>query len=123
MSTALRFIKNGGPSTPGLIDVDGLTARLQITKPVLAAAAGIAKESVSRKDRLKQPKTQAELRDFLEILNRIEDWAGGIDRAFAWYRSEPLPSFGDRTAADLVAAGHAEAVKTYLNRIAAGGYA
>jgi hypothetical protein len=43
--------------------------------------------------------------------------------AFAWYRSQPLPPFGDQTAEDLVKEGRAEAVKTYLNRIALGGCA
>tara|TARA_Y100000031_G_C8064601_1_gene312234 strand:- start:398 stop:526 length:129 start_codon:yes stop_codon:yes gene_type:complete len=41
----------------------------------------------------------------------------------AWFRSQPLPSFGDKTAEDLAKEGRAEAVKTYLGRIAGGGYA
>ena len=44
-------------------------------------------------------------------------------RAFAWFRSQPLPSFGDKTAEDLVKEGRAEDVKKYLSRIADGGYA
>jgi hypothetical protein len=43
--------------------------------------------------------------------------------AFAWYRSQPLPSFGDQTAEDLVKKGRAGVVKSYLNRIAVGSYA
>lgn len=50
-------------------------------------------------------------------------WAGSAPQAFAWYRAQPLPSFGDRTAEDLVKEGQAEAVKAYLSRIAVGGYA
>jgi hypothetical protein len=46
-----------------------------------------------------------------------------VQQAFAWYRSQPLPSFGDLTAEDLVKEGRAEDVKAYLNRIGAGGYA
>ena len=37
--------------------------------------------------------------------------------------SQPLPSFGDQTAEDLVHAGRGEAVKRYLSRIAEGGFA
>lgn len=46
-----------------------------------------------------------------------------MPQAFAWYRAQPLPSFGDRTAEDLVKEGRAEAVRRHLARIAAGGYA
>ncbi|WP_220790214.1 antitoxin Xre/MbcA/ParS toxin-binding domain-containing protein [Gluconacetobacter takamatsuzukensis] len=40
-----------------------------------------------------------------------------------WYRSRPVPSFGDQTAEALVREGRAEAVRRYLDRIATGGYA
>ena len=63
------------------------------------------------------------MRDVVEIINRILPFAGSVPQAFAWYRSQPLPSFGDRTTEDLVKEGRAEAVKEYLSRIAVGGYA
>jgi hypothetical protein len=59
----------------------------------------------------------------VEIINRVSPWAGSVGGAFAWYRSQPLPSFGDKTAEDLVKEGRAQAVKDYLSRIAEGGYA
>ena len=68
--------------------------------------------------------TQSDLaRDAVEIINRVSEWSGGVGRAFAWFRSQPLPSFGDKTAEDLVKEGRTEAVKDYLARIADGGYA
>ena len=49
------------------------------------------------------PATQARLRDVIEILGRVRPWAGGSpQQAFAWYRSQPLPSLGDQTAEALV---------------------
>jgi hypothetical protein len=59
----------------------------------------------------------------VEIINRIRGWAGTPEVAFAWYRSQPIPAFGDLTAEDLVRQGRAEAVKRHLTRIAAGGFA
>ncbi len=59
----------------------------------------------------------------VEILNRVRPWAGSPLQAFAWYRSQPIPAFGDRTAEALVSEGRAEAVKSYLDGIAVGGYA
>ena len=58
-----------------------------------------------------------------EILELIEVWTGSYAQAVAWYDTEPLPSFGDVTAATLVRQGRADAVRAYIERIAEGGYA
>ena len=106
-----------------LISPSVLATRLRITKYELAAALGVPRDAVSKKNRFEAQKTQSRLRDMVEIINRILPWAGSELTAFAWYRSQPLPSFGDKTAEDLVSEGRGEAVKTYLSRIAEGGYA
>ena len=107
----------------GTVHPDRLSERLQINKLQLAVATGLSKDAVTRHNRLHAPKTQARLRDVIEILNRVHAWAGSNEAAFAWYRSAPLPSFGDMTAEDLVKQGRAEAVKRHISRITAGGYA
>ena len=107
----------------GLIAADRLSALLHITRAELAMAAGLSRDAVSKTARVGAPATQARLRDIVEILNRVRPWAGSPQQAFAWYRSQPLPSFGDQTAEALVKEGRAEAVKRYLDRIAVGGYA
>jgi len=107
----------------GDIATDRLVLALRISRTELAAALGLSRDSVSRLARLKSRATQTRLREVAEILNRALPWAGSVPQAFAWYRAQPLPAFGDRTAEDLVKEGRAEAVKTYLSRIAAGGYA
>jgi hypothetical protein len=107
----------------GTIRPERLSEHLRINKLQLATALGLSKDAVTKQDRLHAPKTQARLRDVTEILNRVQGWAGSKEAAFAWYRSTPLPSFGDMTAEDLVKQGRAEAVKRYISRIAAGGYA
>jgi hypothetical protein len=107
----------------GTIEPNRLTAELRISKQELAAAAGLSRDAVSKTARLHAPATQGRLRDMVEIIGRVLPWAGSVPHAFAWYRAQPLPSFGDQTAEDLVKAGRAEAVKAYLSRIAVGGYA
>lgn len=107
----------------GLVEPDRLTARLRVTKGELALAAGLSRDAVSKTARLASPATQARLRDVVEIVGRVLPWAGTAQAAFAWYRSQPLPSFGDQTAEDLVKEGRAEAVKRHLSRVALGGYA
>jgi hypothetical protein len=111
-------------TTPdGLIAADRLTAKLHITKAELASASGLSRDAVSKSARIETRATQARMRDMVEIINRVGPWAGSVGQAFAWYRSQSLPAFGDRTAEDLVKEGRAEAVKDYLSRIAAGGHA
>ena len=107
----------------GDIATDRLVLALRISKTELAAALGLSRDSVSRLARLKSRATQTRLRDVAEIINRVLPWAGSVPQAFAWYRAQPLASFGDRTPEDLVKEGRAEAVKAYLSRLAAGGYA
>ena len=107
----------------GLIAADRLSELLHITRAELAVALGLSRESVAKTARARSPATQARLRDMVEILNRVRTWAGSPQQAFAWYRSQPLPSFGDQTAEALVKEGRAEAVKRHLDRIAVGGYA
>ena len=107
----------------GSIETGRLSDRLRVSKLELAAAAGLSRDAVSKTKRLRAPATQGRLRDMVEIIARVLPWAGSVPQAFAWYRAQPLPSFGDQTAEDLVKAGRAEAVKAYLARIAVGGYA
>jgi hypothetical protein len=116
------FLRQTSAAT-GLVAADQLSHLLHITRAELALAAGLSRDAVSKSARVESPATQARLRDLVEIINRVRAWAGSPQQAFAWYRSQPLPSFGDQTAEALVKEGRAEAVKRYLDRIAVGGYA
>jgi hypothetical protein len=66
---------------------------------------------------------RARLQEMLEIVSRISLWAGGKEQAVAWYRAEPIPAFGSRTAESLVKEGKAAAVRDYLDHVATGGFA
>jgi len=107
----------------GIVASDRLAQMLHITKTELATATGLSRDAVSKRARSESRATQARLRDTVEIINRVARWSGSVGRAFAWFRSQPLPSFGDKTAEDLVKEGRAGAVKDYLSRIAEGGFA
>ena len=110
-------------TTENRISPSELAARLRIAKYELAAALCVPRDAVSKKARVEAPKTQSRLRDMMEIINRILPWTGSELAAFAWYRSQPLTSFGDKTAENLVGEGRGEAINAYLSRIAEGGYA
>jgi len=94
-----------------------------MSKGQLAATVGIKPEAVRRLKRVASPKSQTRVKEMLEIVGRVSQWAGGKDQAMAWYRAEPLPAFGGRTAESLVKEGHATAVRDYLDHVAVGGFA
>ena len=121
MGANVNFLHQGY-SPNGSIAVDDLVGYLHITKTELAAAAGLPREAVSKKARLNSQRTQRRLGEVVEIVNRVLPWSGTVQAAFAWYRAQPLPSFGGLTAEDLVKAGRGESVRNYLSRVAAGGY-
>ena len=96
---------------------------LHVTQRELANIAGLRRDAVSKRVRVRSLTTQKRLRDTVEILNRVSVWCGGPGQALAWFRSQPLPSFGDLTPEELLKAGRADALRRYLHRVAEGGYA
>lgn len=48
---------------------------------------------------------------------------GSAQKARFWYRAEPIPAFGGRTAEALVNEGKAADVRDFLDHIAVGGFA
>jgi hypothetical protein len=104
-------------SSTGLVDDFGLS------KKELAETIGLAPEALYKSRRLSAARTQSRLREMTEILTRVSGWAGGKAQAMAWYRAEPIPAFGGRTAESLVKSGQATALRDYLDSIAMGGFA
>ncbi|WP_423821146.1 antitoxin Xre/MbcA/ParS toxin-binding domain-containing protein [Salinisphaera sp. SPP-AMP-43] len=105
------------------IESRNIARALHVNKSQLADVLGVGADSLRRANRERAARIQTRMRDMVEIINRAQPWAGSINQAFAWYRSQPLPSFGGATAEELVKDGKAEAVKAYLARINEGGYA
>ncbi|NOX08361.1 MAG: DUF2384 domain-containing protein [Gammaproteobacteria bacterium] len=105
------------------VEATSLARTLHITKQELAAATGLSRDAVTKTSRSSSVATQGRLRETVEIINRVIPWSGSVELAFAWYRSQPLPSFGDKTAEDLLKEGRGQALRDYLSRIAEGGYA
>lgn len=107
----------------GKLPVEVVAQSLGMSKAQLAETAGVSIDTLYRTDRAGSAKTQARLREMLEIVDRVSGWAGGKDQAMAWYRAEPIPEFGGRTAESLVKDGKATAVRDYLDHVALGGFA
>lgn len=113
-----HFIDKGG-----IVDVERVADAFRMTKGQLAETAGLGTATISKSERRSAPRTQARVREMLEILSRIREWAGGETQAMAWYRAQPIPALDGRTAEALVKAGEAGAVRDYLDHLALGGFA
>lgn len=107
----------------GVINVGRLAEALFVTRDQLAKTAGLATTTLRKTDRSRTARPQARLREMVEILARIEPWAGGQPQALAWYRSQPIPALDGRTAEALVQSGEAASVRSYLDHLALGGFA
>jgi DNA-binding XRE family transcriptional regulator len=107
----------------GVVDVEDVASRFGMSKTQVAETIGLSVETLYRSERATAAKTQNRVREMLEIISRIADWAGGKNQAMAWYRAEPIPAFGGRTAEALVKEGKATAVRDYLDSVALGGFA
>lgn len=107
----------------GYISPRSLAEEFHTTIKEVAALSGLSPDTVAKKSRFRSKASQKRLRDIVMILNRILPWCGTPMHAYAWFRSEPLPSFGDLTAEELVKRGMADAVMKHVGRIAEGGYA
>jgi hypothetical protein len=107
----------------GVLALDNLAAGLGMTRGQLADTVGLRRETLQRRERAAAPKTQTRVREMLEIVGRVTEWAGGMHQAMAWYRAEPIAEFGGRTAEALVKEGKAAAVRHYLDHVALGGFA
>ncbi len=107
----------------GVLAPDRVAGTFGMSKVQLAETVGLRREVFYKQTRVRAPKTQARVREMLEVISRISEWAGGKHQAMAWYRAQPIPAFGGRTAELLVKSGQASAVRDYLDHIAMGGFA
>ncbi|MGH7090971.1 MAG: antitoxin Xre/MbcA/ParS toxin-binding domain-containing protein [Stellaceae bacterium] len=117
------------PLVAAFIDADGHVAIEQVAESFgmsqgqLAETVGLGRETFHKAARKNAAKAQGRVREMLEIVSRVSDWAGGKDQAMAWYRAQAIPAFGGRTAEALVKSGQATALRDYLDHIATGGFA
>lgn len=107
----------------GLLAPTKIASAFRTTSEEVARSAGLGRDAVQRKDRLRSDKTQRRLREMVEIVNKVEHRFGSALMAYAWYRSEPLPGFSGSTAMQLVKDGRADEVLDYIDAVDAGVHA
>lgn len=110
-------------SDDGLFAPRKIAVAFRTTSEEIARTAGLGKDAVQRKDRVRSDRTQRRLREMVEVVNKVEPRFGSALMAYAWYRSEPLPGFSGRTAMQLVREGRADDVLEFIDAVDAGVYA
>lgn len=113
-----KVIDLEGRINPGLI-----AEAYHLNVGEISVLSGLPKSTLERRARAFGKRSQARLRQMMSVMSRAESLSGSRMHAYAWYRSTPIPSLGNLTAQELVAQGKGEAVMSYLNRLAEGGYA
>jgi hypothetical protein len=107
----------------GLLVPSRIASAFRTTSEEVARTAGLGKDAVQRKDRVRSDKTQRRLREMVEVVNKVEPRFGSALIAYAWYRSEPLAGFSGQTAMQLVRSGRADDVLDYIDAVDAGVHA
>jgi uncharacterized protein (DUF2384 family) len=105
----------GGGLSPGLVG-----GALKMSVADMARVTRLHRNTLTRRPH--SPSVQARVGEVARIVAAAADLIGD-DRAGVWFRHQPLAGFAGRTAEELVAAGHADAVLKHLDQLADGAYA
>lgn len=97
-----------------------MAARLRVPMTGLAKLAHVNRNTLSTK--AGSSIVQAKLGEIAKIIGRAAELAGDEGRAIIWFRHQPIVGFDGKTAEELVAEGHADAVMWHLESLENGVY-
>jgi hypothetical protein len=100
----------------GAISPARFGAALKMTLADVARLAKVHRNTLAQKP--DSPVVQARLGEVAGIIAAATEMLGGdTARAIVWFRHQPLAGFDGRTAAELTAAGHGDAVRAHLEML------
>ena len=108
-------------SEGGLIAPQRMAKRLSLPMTRLSKLAHVNRNTLSAQP--DSPAVQAKLGEIARIISRAAELTEDEGAAAIWFKYQPIPGFGGKTAEEIVEAGHAEAVLWHLESIEAGGVA
>jgi hypothetical protein len=115
--TARHFHVEGVPFLSARLLAEGLG----ITLTELASLAGVARNTLMAKSGAR--KVDQALSPVVRIIAMAGEMAGDESRAAIWFKHQPIPGWGGKTAYDLVRERKAEKVIAYLEAVRSGVYA
>jgi uncharacterized protein (DUF2384 family) len=114
---ATRFSDGHSP----FLSARRVAEQLGVTLSELAKLIGVARNTLTAKSSAR--KVDNALSQVVRIIAMASDMAGDDSRAVIWFKHQPIPGWGGKTAYDLVADGKAESVLAYLEAVRSGVYA
>jgi hypothetical protein len=91
---------------------------LSLDIQTLATQAHVHRNTISRAPTSES--VQRFLREALRVIRLASDLSGDVERAIFWYRNDPLPPFGYKTAEQMVSEGRTEDLLRYVKSLEAG---
>ncbi|MAZ85964.1 hypothetical protein AB1K42_29960 [Roseibium algicola] len=98
------------PRTP-YISPTRFSAVLGVKVMALAELTGVHRNTLRNPS---SERLQLKMREMIKVISAAAELTGDIQKAIYWYRNEPIADYDHRTAAELVADGHADAVLAYI---------
>lgn len=98
-----------------------MAERLRVPMTQLSRLAHVSRNTLTGK--AESPLVQARLGEIARIIAKAAELSGDEGRAIIWFRHQPIPGFGNKTAEELVEDGHADAVFWHLRGLEEGVYA
>lgn len=105
----------------GVISPQRLSSVLHISLVRLSELVQLHRNTLTRHP--ESPDVQQRLGEIARIISLAAELVGDQQRAIIWFRHQPLSGFNNKTAEELVAAGHADAVLEHLAMLSDGVYA
>ncbi len=114
--SATAFHENGQP----YLSARRVSEKLGLRLADVAAMIGVARSTLTAKSGAR--KVDGALSPLVRIVAMAAEMAGDEGRAAIWFKHQPLPGWGGKTALDLVREGKSATVLGYLESVRAGVY-
>jgi hypothetical protein len=104
------------PKTP-YISLERFSNALGVKRSSMAGITGVHRNT------LRNPaseRLQNRLREMIRVITTTAALTGDVKKAIYWFRNEPIVDYDHKTAAELVAEGHGDAVLAYLRDLGNG---
>ena len=89
----------------------------RLSKALGVKVASLAELTGVHRNTLRNPSSerlQARMLEMVKVIAAATELVGDVGKAIYWYRNEPIADYSHKTAAELVAEGHVEAVLAYI---------
>jgi hypothetical protein len=110
----LRDPDNG----PAVLSPQKFSEILNVDLQTLAKQAHVHRNTIRRAPTAEN--LQRFLRESIRVIRAATDISGDVNRAIFWYRNDPLPHFGYKSAEQIVSEGRSEDVLRYIESLEAG---